>query len=553
VLDADGVPVLDAKGRPQTRQLGAECPDLVAGKRGHGVWYYYLNLDAFNDGVRTRPRIGGHLTKDDAEKAAQIAWDEASAGVMKSDETCDVFLSRWLDIRTDLKRSTMAGYRDYVNRVFGPALAGHRVSSVRTKHVQDVFTGIKAANELHAENRRLAHLARLELDAARTAWREAPMPRPPELRARVNVAREALAAARRQPRHITGPGTQLRMKNMLTKAFEYARTKDKVRVDNPVEGVHIPIYRPPKPLLWSRAREAAWRETGARPGPVMVWRPDQAGAFLDAVAESRLFPLWHLMMFRALRRGEVCGLPRAEIDLDAGTVSVAAQLVAASYEVWEDTPKSDASTRVFSLDPEGVDLLRGWCARQDEDRRAWEEIGGTWPENGLLFRWEDGTAVHPEYVSQLFTRTVARLGLPPVRLHDLRHLAASLAHAAGVSMKGIQVLLGHESYELTATTYTTLFEEFDMAAAKAMVAIVPRAGIVVPVPRTPADEAVPTAELTRATSDALSSPRSHLERSGSKRLTHFVSRTGKKTRSSVVPPAGFEPATPALGERCSIP
>ncbi|WP_369244995.1 tyrosine-type recombinase/integrase [Streptomyces sp. R41] len=68
---------------------------------------------------------------------------------------------------------------------------------------------------------------------------------------------------------------------------------------------------------------------------------------------------------------------------------------------------------------------------------------------------------------------IQRIGLPPIRLHDLRHCAASLSLAAGLSMKAIQALLGHSSYQLTADTYTSLLPQFEQAAANAPVDLHP--------------------------------------------------------------------------------
>ncbi|MEV5874839.1 tyrosine-type recombinase/integrase [Streptomyces sp. NPDC052101] len=67
-----------------------------------------------------------------------------------------------------------------------------------------------------------------------------------------------------------------------------------------------------------------------------------------------------------------------------------------------------------------------------------------------------------------------RIGLPSFRLHDLRHCAASLSLTAGLSMKAIQALLGHSSYQLTADAYTSLLPQFEQAAANAPVDLVPR-------------------------------------------------------------------------------
>jgi hypothetical protein len=64
--------------------------------------------------------------------------------------------------------------------------------------------------------------------------------------------------------------------------------------------------------------------------------------------------------------------------------------------------------------------------------------------------------------------------LPPIRLHDLRHVAACLAYRATKDLKLVSQLMGHSGIQITADIYTTLFEEVDRAAAEAVAAIVPR-------------------------------------------------------------------------------
>jgi Phage integrase family len=62
-----------------------------------------------------------------------------------------------------------------------------------------------------------------------------------------------------------------------------------------------------------------------------------------------------------------------------------------------------------------------------------------------------------------------------VRLHDLRHGAASLMLAAGVDLKVVQETLGHSSITLTSDTYTSVYPAVAAAAADAAAALVPRA------------------------------------------------------------------------------
>ena len=61
---------------------------------------------------------------------------------------------------------------------------------------------------------------------------------------------------------------------------------------------------------------------------------------------------------------------------------------------------------------------------------------------------------------------MAALGLPPIRLHDLRHGASSLALEADVDIKVVQELLGPSSSVLTRDTYTSVSPRLAKEAAE---------------------------------------------------------------------------------------
>jgi Phage integrase family len=203
----------------------------------------------------------------------------------------------------------------------------------------------------------------------------------------------------------------------------------------------------------------------------MVWPAEQTGAFLDAVADDRLYALWHLITFRCLRRGEACGLRWADTDLDRGVISIQAQLVQIGWTVRESTPKSEASDAKVALDATTVAVLKSWRKAQVAERLAW---GEAWTDSARVFTREDGRPPHPSFVTVRFQRLAFDAGLPPIREHDLRHGAASLARKGGVDMKGIQAMLRHSSQAITADTYTSTFDEESRKAAEAVASAVPR-------------------------------------------------------------------------------
>ena len=80
----------------------------------------------------------------------------------------------------------------------------------------------------------------------------------------------------------------------------------------------------------------------------------------------------------------------------------------------------------------------------------------------------------PNRTGKLFVKLVEASGLPPVRLHDLRHCASSLVLASGGNLKDAQSLLGHSSMSLTANTYSHLFPDHMAETASRAAAVVPR-------------------------------------------------------------------------------
>lgn len=201
---------------------------------------------------------------------------------------------------------------------------------------------------------------------------------------------------------------------------------------------------------------------------VASWNTSELSAFLDAVKELRLGPIWRLAAMTGMRRGKILGLRWADVDLDAARLSIRHALVAVGYDVIESTPKSH-NARVVDLDTETVAQLRAHCQRQQEERELW---GADYEDHDLVVAKENGEAIHPHTFSQSFERIITKAGLRKIRLHDLRHTHASLALKAGVPVKVISERLRHESQAFTLKQYAHVIPGMQAEAAAQVAALI---------------------------------------------------------------------------------
>ena len=207
---------------------------------------------------------------------------------------------------------------------------------------------------------------------------------------------------------------------------------------------------------------------------VRPWEPEELAAFLDAASAHRLGGLYEFMAFTGLRRGEACALRWDDVDLERGLLTVRTQLVQVGSGVVEGKPKTrSGEDRRVDLGSRTIGVLLAQQFMQDAERLAW---GAAYIDGGRVFTREDGSDLAPEGVTKTFARLVKAAGLRPVRLHDLRHGAASLMIAGGVDLAVVSKRLGHSSLSITADTYSHLLAGIGRQAADAAESLVrPRA------------------------------------------------------------------------------
>jgi len=208
-----------------------------------------------------------------------------------------------------------------------------------------------------------------------------------------------------------------------------------------------------------------------------VWTERQTAQFLDSIRWHRLYAAYHLTALRGLRRGEAAGLRWCDVDLDGKTAVISQQLQQYDGRLALCAPKTPHSTRVIALDRTTVAAL---AEHRDRQRAEAAAYGPGYRDSGYVFTCLNGDPMAPDRLTRIFKKLVGLVGLPPVRLHDLRHGAASLALSAGVELKVVQEMLGHSSIVLTADTYTSVLPDAAHSAAEKVADLIIKAGCLVP-------------------------------------------------------------------------
>lgn len=159
------------------------------------------------------------------------------------------------------------------------------------------------------------------------------------------------------------------------------------------------------------------------------------------------------------------------IDVKTGTLTVAQTLQ--RVRTSDDTrslqfvpPKTDRSRRTFMLPRRTVEHLRAHRHDQNERRLA---LGPAWHYDwNVVCDAGDGRPIDPDSFTGAFKRLATAAGHADVRLHDMRHSAATTMLRQGVNPALVSSVQGHADVGFTLTTYSHVDAGMTSVAADAL-------------------------------------------------------------------------------------
>lgn len=193
------------------------------------------------------------------------------------------------------------------------------------------------------------------------------------------------------------------------------------------------------------------------PTPTAWWAPEDAARFLR-LRQLALDPhivVWVIALCCGLRRGELCGL-RWD-DIDQGTIRVARQRITlADGRTVIAPPKSRSSARTLAIPA----TLATWLTEQRPPHGGYVAVSS-----------RAGTPITPSGLDSAWRRAVRDSGLPPITLHGCRHTCGAAAVRAGVAMRILQDIMGHNTETVTAQIYAHVDTRAQRAALDSITAL----------------------------------------------------------------------------------
>ncbi|MDA3644279.1 site-specific integrase [Saccharopolyspora indica] len=185
----------------------------------------------------------------------------------------------------------------------------------------------------------------------------------------------------------------------------------------------------------------------------ICWTPAEAVRFLAhcAAVNDPLTELFEVLIGTGMRKGEALALHWADVHLDDRVLYVRYTLSNVNNTTPVFTaPKTKTSQDWIGLSCRVTQALQRQATRQHSQQLA---AGSRWRDYGLVFTRANGQPLRPEYVLHRLHDLSTAAGVPRIRVHDLRHLAATLMIASNVPLGVISKTMRHSTLSVTVNIY----------------------------------------------------------------------------------------------------
>jgi integrase len=186
---------------------------------------------------------------------------------------------------------------------------------------------------------------------------------------------------------------------------------------------------------------AVGRHAGKKQKSILFWTKEEFDKFIETFKkEDPYYTVFMVFYYTGLRKGELQALTPADIDLEAGLISVNKTLHVIDGEVVITPPKTAKSNRTVTIPGFLCDIIREYENRLYGIKKT-DRI---FPSGKTTF------ASQLEHHAEI-------AGVKRIRIHDLRHSHASYLIELGFPPILIAERLGHDNANVTMSIYAHLY------------------------------------------------------------------------------------------------
>jgi integrase len=200
---------------------------------------------------------------------------------------------------------------------------------------------------------------------------------------------------------------------------------------------------------------------------MQTWNQEEIRKFLKVAKQKSLQTevFYTLALETGMRKGELCGLIWGDINFEAGMVSVIRTLLKSGINPILGTPKNGKS-RTIKLSKTTVELLKKLKVKQSEIKLC---QGTKLDDQNYIFTKQNGKPLQINNLAENeFNKLITQAGVKKIRIHDLRHTAATLMIENGVPIKEVSERLGHSDVGITLNRYSHVTPAMQEKAALVM-------------------------------------------------------------------------------------
>lgn len=256
----------------------------------------------------------------------------------------------------------------------------------------------------------------------------------------IKWGKNAAAPLDGKQKRITGHSKRYKLQfNIINRIFQHALSLGIVEI-NPCQSVIVPqvkLEKSNKELKFYTKDELSQLFSYVESLPSGQWSNEYFKALLRVLVAT------------GVRIGEAMALSWSDIDLENQTISVSKTTVR-RFQI-QDTPKSNKSNRVITMNDKAVSILKSWFFFQ---KKHFMKLGN--PQQNLVFPKIEGGVMDYHNLIYKMNNIIKDAELPLLSFHGFRHSHASLCLNAGMSYKVIQERLGHSKLQLTMDLYSHL-------------------------------------------------------------------------------------------------